>query len=119
MKFYRLSESDNRYGIAGRVIPYNQWLNIPYYDRKLFDMIDEAGSEYLYKLAVSKRGATPSLYYLEDYPSVVVFLSIVYIQSKSTENSPVVAPKTDAIVNLGIFTITITYRKEWDTKSTV
>lgn len=120
MKYYRLSEGHARYGVAGHVIPYNQWLNIPYYDRALFDKVEEGGRGYAYKIELSHRGATPSLYYQDDYPAMVVFLSAIsaQAQAKDTEQRPVLVPKSSAVINYGVFTITITYREEWDTNST-
>lgn len=111
MKYYRLSESHPRYGIKGHVIPHHQWLNIVYYDRALFDKTDESGSEYPYKVEFSKDGATPSLYYMESFADIVMLLSA----AKIYENG-IVQPEKNASIRVASYVITVTYRKEWDTK---
>lgn len=114
MKFYRLSEQHPQYGLAGNVIPYPVWIKIPYADKGLYDQVDEYGRGYPYKLVLTPTGKTPSLYYLEMYADIVIFLGRLADRRgvRATE-IPLIIPNMNTEIEFCLYNIKIIYRKEW------
>lgn len=114
MKFYRLSESNIKYGLVGNVIPYDVWQKIPYTDKPLYDQIDEYGRGYAYKVEVKPAGSGPMLFYLESYGDIVILLQRLADRGGVRQDKlPIVIPNTSAEVEVAMNTIKIIYRKEW------
>lgn len=118
MKFYRLSESHPKYGLTGNVIPHNVYSALPYTDKALYDLIDEHGRGFAYKIELSINSKPPSLFYFHYYGDVVVFNHRIAERSGvRAEASPIIIPRKDAAIVAGDFTITIKYREEWEQDS--
>lgn len=127
MKFYRLSETSPKYGLAGNVIPHERYTSaVPWFDRALYDLIDETGSEYMYKAEVSYNKQTPALYFFDSYVDVLILLHNLDIREgvfngrhqremSKSQHSEAWPERTSKTITIRSYTVVITYREEWDT----
>jgi hypothetical protein len=120
MKYYRLSESHPRYGLVGNVIPELEWKKLPYTERPLYDAVEEGGSGFAYKVEMSYADKSPSLFYLDSYPDIIIMASRIRSRGKNSLNgatydpTATIQPKMDQTWTCEGYTMKITYRKEWE-----
>jgi hypothetical protein len=114
VEFYRLSETDPRYGQTGFVIPFEAWKKIPYTDKSLYEKIDSEGSDYPYKAEVDVNGMK-NLYYLSDYEELATFFqNLQKISGDEAFKREIVMPRLSRSLSCRYLTLTITYRPQWE-----
>lgn len=110
MKYYRLSEDHPMLGLTGHIIPDFQYKTVAYTDRAMYDKVNEDGKGFPYKTEVSYSSGNKSLYYLETFAEVIKIINKACAVTNRKINDQQVRPENNFNVQIGGFTITVTFR---------